>query len=72
MPEGRSATAQVMAEAGDRVRGYVRSLESYLDCHRSLNALQHNFLVEKAESVAQAYNTELARFFGDEDLLANK
>ncbi|GEM_PF-1413097 len=72
VPDGGSASAAVMAEAGEEVRGYVRSLEAYLDCRSSLNPLQHNYLVEQAETLADAYNQELASFFGRDEMLANK
>ncbi len=72
IPDGRVASAEVMAEAGKAVRGYVRALEAYLDCRGSLNPLQHNYLVDQAETVAGAYNSELARFFGRDDMLATK
>lgn len=72
VPDGSTASAAVMARAGDEVRSYVRALEAYLDCRDSLHPLQHNYLVEKAETLAGAYNEELASFVGREELLATK
>lgn len=72
IPDGKSASADVMAQAGDDVRRYVRGLESYLNCRSALPPLQHNYLVDQAEAVAGAYNDELARFFGREEMLATK
>lgn len=72
VPDGNSASAAVMAQAGDDVRRYVRTLEAYLDCRESLHPLQHNYLVDKAETLAAEYNEELASFFGREEMLANK
>ncbi len=72
IPDGTSASAAVMAQAGDDVRRYVRTLESYLDCRDSLHPLQHNYLVDKAETLAAEYNEELASFFGREEMLATK
>lgn len=72
IPDGSSASAEIMVRAGEDVRTYVRSLEAYLECRNSLNPLQHNYLVDKAETLAAAYNEELANFFGREDMLANK
>lgn len=72
IPDGSSASAAVMAQAGEEVRDYVRALEAYLDCRSSLHPLQHNYLVDKAETLAGAYNDELASFFGRDEMLANK
>lgn len=72
IPNGSVASAGVMAEAGKDVRSYVRALEAYLDCREYLPLLQHNYLVDKAETLAGAYNSELASFFGRDDMLANK
>ena len=70
IPDGASASAELMAQAGEEVRRYVRALETYLDCRDSLHPLQYNYLVDKAETVAGDYNNELASFFGREDMLA--
>ena len=72
IPDGLAASADKMQAAGEDVRIYVRALEAYLDCRGSLHPLQHNYLVDLAEGVAEAYNTELARFFNRSDMLATK
>ncbi|MFN2329217.1 MAG: hypothetical protein ABR612_09890 [Chromatocurvus sp.] len=72
IPDGNSASAAVMAQAGDEVRRYVRGVEAYLDCRDSLHPLQHNYLVDKAEMLAADYNEELANFLGREEMLATK
>lgn len=71
IPDGTTSSAAVMAQAGEQVRHYVRALETYLDCRESLHPLQYNYLVDQAETVAGAYNDELASFFGRDDMLAN-
>ncbi|MEQ8692678.1 MAG: hypothetical protein RIC89_17820, partial [Pseudomonadales bacterium] len=72
IPSGSDSSAAEMARAGQDVRRYVRAMETYLDCRESLPTLQYNYLVEKAETLADAYNSELASFFGRADMLANK
>lgn len=72
IPDGASASAELMAQAGEDVRRYVRALETYLDCRDSLHPLQYNYLVDRAETVAGDYNSELASFFGRDDMLATK
>lgn len=71
IPDGSTSSAAVMAQAGEDVRRYVRAMETYLDCRDSLNPLQYNYLVDQAETVAGAYNDQLASFFGSDDMLAN-
>ncbi len=63
IPEGSEATAEQMLAAQEQVEAYVASIQEYLDCRTGrLPYSVHNGLVNRAESLADDYNTELGRY----------
>ena len=71
VPNGEQASAVEMYEAQQAVNAYVDAIETYLDCRTGLHPLQTSRSIYLAESAADAYNTELAKFRVQERMLAD-
>ncbi|GAB3280504.1 hypothetical protein [Parahaliea aestuarii] len=70
VPSGQAATHEQMYEAQVAVNAYVEAIENYLDCRSELHPLQQSRSLYLAESVADSYNAELAKFRARENMLA--
>lgn len=63
IPNGATATETAMISAQQQVAGYVSLIESYLDCRADrLPTLIHDGYVQRAETVAAAFNAELGKY----------
>ncbi|MEM1154280.1 MAG: hypothetical protein AAGI44_09070 [Pseudomonadota bacterium] len=71
IPNGASASPEVMFAAQEQVADYVDLIESYLECRANrLPTLIHDGYVRLAETAAAEYNTELGKFRSKETELA--
>ncbi|MBN7795676.1 hypothetical protein [Parahaliea mediterranea] len=70
VPNGQEASHEEMYHAQVAVKDYVDAIETYLDCRSELHPLQHSRSVYLAETMADSYNAELAKFRARENMLA--
>ncbi len=61
IPNGREASFEQMLEAQAAVKAYVESGEAYLTC-RNPEPFVHNYVIERLERAAGAFNRERARY----------
>lgn len=69
IPDGATSSRAEIYAAQEKVREYVNSGQTYLDCYRPY-AFYHNYLVEQMQDVSEQYNRALHEFEQSRSALA--
>ena len=69
IPNGREATFEEMLVSQDAVKAYVKSGEAYLNCFMP-EPFVYNYVVQRLERTAKAYNRQRERFLQQREAVA--